>query len=433
MRILLWHGYLLGGTGSNVYTRALAREWSPRRARRDRPQPGAAPRGVRPRRSGRRPAPTSAGSCPSFVLDRYEGYDGAAAARLHARASSSGGSPRTPPPCASTCPRTSSSRNHVLLGGPVGAAAGAPYAVKAHGSELEYAMRGQRGALGVGRGGAGRRPRDVRRLASTSARVVAEVLRPHRARRRGAAGRRRRALAAGGARRALAALLGEARARRAEPGQRARSACPDEGNAERLEAFLAGERADGRLLRQADPAERRRRAPAVAARARRARGDRRLRAGARQRWRRWRARRASRRCSPVRSSTATSAHLLALADACVVALGLPGGVRDGRGGGGGAPAARRSSRATPAWPRSPSGWRRHLPPALARARQLSDRRRRRAARAPRDDCSRSGAADRETLRAGVRRAVEARWSWASVASQLAAIGAGSTGPRGAAP
>src|SRR6266508_577745 len=28
MRILLWHGYLLGGTGSNVYTRALARAWS---------------------------------------------------------------------------------------------------------------------------------------------------------------------------------------------------------------------------------------------------------------------------------------------------------------------------------------------------------------------------------------------------------------------
>ena len=28
MRILIWHGYLLGGTGSNVYCRALAREWS---------------------------------------------------------------------------------------------------------------------------------------------------------------------------------------------------------------------------------------------------------------------------------------------------------------------------------------------------------------------------------------------------------------------
>src|SRR5205085_4184705 len=32
--------------------------------------------------------------------------------------------------------------NHVLLGAPVGAAAGAPFAVKAHGSELEYSMRG---------------------------------------------------------------------------------------------------------------------------------------------------------------------------------------------------------------------------------------------------------------------------------------------------
>src|SRR5580765_1861588 len=28
MHIAIWHGYLLGGTGSNVYTRALAREWS---------------------------------------------------------------------------------------------------------------------------------------------------------------------------------------------------------------------------------------------------------------------------------------------------------------------------------------------------------------------------------------------------------------------
>ena len=27
MRILLWHGYLLEGTGSNIYTRAVAREW----------------------------------------------------------------------------------------------------------------------------------------------------------------------------------------------------------------------------------------------------------------------------------------------------------------------------------------------------------------------------------------------------------------------
>ncbi|HJX44502.1 MAG TPA: glycosyltransferase [Geodermatophilus sp.] len=32
--------------------------------------------------------------------------------------------------------------NHVLLGAPVGAASGLPYVVKAHGSELEFAMRG---------------------------------------------------------------------------------------------------------------------------------------------------------------------------------------------------------------------------------------------------------------------------------------------------
>jgi hypothetical protein len=27
VKIVVWHGYLLGGTGSNVYTRALARAW----------------------------------------------------------------------------------------------------------------------------------------------------------------------------------------------------------------------------------------------------------------------------------------------------------------------------------------------------------------------------------------------------------------------
>ena len=75
MRILLWHGYLLGGTGSNVYTRMLAREWSRAGHDVDGALPGA--------RSGR--ATTSAarlslrpdvgGLLPVFVLDRYEGYD----------------------------------------------------------------------------------------------------------------------------------------------------------------------------------------------------------------------------------------------------------------------------------------------------------------------------------------------------------------------
>ena len=75
MRILLWHGYLLGGTGSNVYTQALAREWS--RAGHDvtvicqerHPELydlGGA-RVVRPELPG--------GLLPVFVLDRYEGVE----------------------------------------------------------------------------------------------------------------------------------------------------------------------------------------------------------------------------------------------------------------------------------------------------------------------------------------------------------------------
>src|ERR687886_856665 len=75
MRILLWHGYLLGGTGSNVYTRALAREWS--RAGHDvvvvcqerHPERYdlAGARVVRPELPG--------GLLPVFVLDRYEGLE----------------------------------------------------------------------------------------------------------------------------------------------------------------------------------------------------------------------------------------------------------------------------------------------------------------------------------------------------------------------
>jgi glycosyltransferase involved in cell wall biosynthesis len=41
--------------------------------------------------------------------------------------------------------------NHVLLGGPVAAATGAPFAVKAHGSELEYAIRGNEELVGWAR------------------------------------------------------------------------------------------------------------------------------------------------------------------------------------------------------------------------------------------------------------------------------------------
>jgi len=141
VRILLWHGYLLGGTGSNVYTRALARAWS--RLGHEvvvvcqERNPGAYDLGgarvVRPE--------LPENILPTFVLDRYEGleprllqdltpeererYVEANAAAVRAE-----------------LPADLVFANHVLLGGPVAAATGAPYAVKAHGSELEYSMRG---------------------------------------------------------------------------------------------------------------------------------------------------------------------------------------------------------------------------------------------------------------------------------------------------
>ena len=74
MRIFVWHGYLLGGTGSNIYARQLAREWS-REGHEvvlfsQEPHPSgstsAAPRTVRP---------DVGGFLPVFVIDEYDGYE----------------------------------------------------------------------------------------------------------------------------------------------------------------------------------------------------------------------------------------------------------------------------------------------------------------------------------------------------------------------
>jgi glycosyltransferase involved in cell wall biosynthesis len=140
MRILLWHGYLLGGTGSNVYTRALAREWS--RAGHD----------VVVFCQERHPdqydvggaqvfRPDIGGLLPTFVLDRYEGLDAKllqdfthAERERYVELNAAALREQLPADVVFT--------NHVLLGGPVGAAVGGPFIVKAHGSELEYSMRG---------------------------------------------------------------------------------------------------------------------------------------------------------------------------------------------------------------------------------------------------------------------------------------------------
>src|SRR5712691_10061233 len=140
MRILLWHGYLLGGTGSNVYTRALAREWS--LAGHDVVVLCQEPHPERYDVGGAEVVrPDIGGLLPVFVLDRYEGLeakllqDFTPAERrryveLNARA------------LHELAPADVVFANHVLLGAPVAEASGVRFAVKAHGSELEYSMRG---------------------------------------------------------------------------------------------------------------------------------------------------------------------------------------------------------------------------------------------------------------------------------------------------
>jgi glycosyltransferase involved in cell wall biosynthesis len=141
VRIVLWHGYLLGGTGSNVYTRQLAREWS--RAGHDvlvlsqEPHPERFDLGGA--HSGR---PDVGGFLPVFVLDRYEGYEvkllqDCSRDELTRWVEANAAAVRAELPADVVfC-------NHVLLGGAVGQASEAPYVVKAHGSELEYSLRGR--------------------------------------------------------------------------------------------------------------------------------------------------------------------------------------------------------------------------------------------------------------------------------------------------
>ena len=249
VRILLWHGYLLGGTGSNVYTRAVAREWS--RAGHDvvvvsqegNPElfdlGGAA--SVRP---------DIGGLLPVFVLDRYDGYevkllqettDEERARFVEANAAA----------LRELAPADLVFANHVLLGAPVAAASGLPFAVKAHGSELEYSMRGNEELVRWGRATLA----EARAVFVGSAHirevleeVVGHVDRVHEVppgvdvdefhpERRNDA---------------LANLIAETRRDPPNPGS-ANERLPDEGNAERFGQFLAGERPTvlyfGKLIR----------------------------------------------------------------------------------------------------------------------------------------------------------------------------------------
>ncbi|MDQ2967188.1 MAG: glycosyltransferase family 4 protein [Actinomycetota bacterium] len=140
MRILLWHGYLLGGTGSNVYTRSLAREWS--RAGHDVVVVCQEPHPERYDLGGAKVfRPNIGGLLPVFVLDRYEGLE-VKLLQDFTRAELQRYVALNATALCAHMPADLVFANHVLLGAAVGWASGMPFAVKTHGSELEYSMRG---------------------------------------------------------------------------------------------------------------------------------------------------------------------------------------------------------------------------------------------------------------------------------------------------
>jgi len=236
VRILLWHGYLLGGTGSNVYTRALAREWS--RAGHEVVVFSQEPRPEDYDLGGAEIVRPEIGPVlPVFVLDRYEGFD----ARLLPDLSKAERERYVAANAAALrehLPADLVFANHVLPGGPVAAATGALYAVKAHGSELEYALRGNEELSAWGREAlAGAKAVFVgsEHIREVLEDVVGHVDRVHVVPPGVDVERflpRPRA-------ESLQLLIAESRADPPNPGNR-EERLPDEGNAERIEAFLAG-------------------------------------------------------------------------------------------------------------------------------------------------------------------------------------------------
>ena len=236
MRILLWHGYLLGGTGSNVYSRALAREW--RLAGHDvtvvsqerHPELydlGGAPV-VRPELPG--------GLLPVFVLDRYEGLE----ARLLQDFSDDECARYVEANAAvlrELAPADLVFTNHVLMGAPVGAASGLPFRVKAHGSELEYSMRGRPRLEAWGAETLARA--DATYVGSAHIReVVEQVVGPVSPVFEVPPGVDVGEWVPEPRGEALANLVAESRADPPNPGN-ANERLPDEGNADRLAAFFA--------------------------------------------------------------------------------------------------------------------------------------------------------------------------------------------------
>jgi glycosyltransferase involved in cell wall biosynthesis len=238
VRILFWHGYLLSGTGSNVYTQHVARAWA--RAGHDvtvvcqepHPElfelPGVAV--VRPDLPG--------GVLPVFVLDRYEGLSPKLLQDL-SREERARYAEANAAAVRELLPADLVFANHVLPGGAVAAATGARYAVKAHGSELEYSMRespelqawgaevlADAAAVFVGSG----------HIRSVLEELVGHVERVHEV----PPGVDVDEFVPKSRDEALAALLDECRRNAPNPGNR-NERLPDEGLARELERFFGGD------------------------------------------------------------------------------------------------------------------------------------------------------------------------------------------------
>jgi glycosyltransferase involved in cell wall biosynthesis len=239
VKILLWHGYLLSGTGSNVYTQAIARAWG--RAGHEvtvfcqEPAPDrfdlAGATVVRPDLPGR--------LLPVFVLDAYEGLEprllqDLTAADLDRYVTANAAS------LFDHLPADLVFCNHVLPGGAVGAATGARFAVKAHGSELEYSIRGRSDLAETAR----------KALESSAAvfvgsghiaEVLEDVVGPVERVFRVPPGVDVEEFVPQPRDEALRNLLDECRRDPPNP-QNANERLPDEGNAARLERFLEGDK-----------------------------------------------------------------------------------------------------------------------------------------------------------------------------------------------
>ena len=215
---------------------------------------------------------------------------------------------------------------------------------------------------------------------------------------------------------ALGSLLAEARRDLPNPGN-ADERHPDEGNDERLLAFLGRRPADRRLLREAD----RNKGVQVLLEALRGIDARAVVVGFGD----YRAR-SSRQQARGLDVLFTGplehrhlVHLLALADACVVPSIFPEAF--------GMVAAESAAAGCPPLVADHSGLaevgaglEEDYPAALRDLVRFPSGRRRGAARAPPGD-PRARAGDREAIRAAARRAAVERWSWGSVAQRILAV------------